>query len=164
MAKSQVLCTILLAVAGLKAGSLQAQDASNIGITEPSIATSFPHNADPYGMRKWLYNNGVSYNFIYTNDVLSNISGGIKRGTIDQGKLEAQLYIDLEKLAGWKNWTFYTNAFGIYNDGRIRRDYVGGMCHLVRPILFEAFLDLFFCQPASTGLEPHKRFLGRTRA
>ena len=70
---------------------------------------------------------GVSSNFIYTNDVLSNLSGGIKRGTIDQGKLEAQLYIDLEKLAGWKNWTFYANAFGIYNDGRIRRDYVGGM-------------------------------------
>ena len=126
MAKS-LLCAILLAVAALKAGSLQAQDASNIGITEPSIATSFPHNADPYGTRKWLYDHGVSYNFIYTNDVLSNLSGGIKRGTIDQGKLEAQLYIDLEKLAGWKNWTFYANAFGIYNGGRIRRDYVGGM-------------------------------------
>jgi porin len=100
---------------------------ASIGITEPSIATSFPHNADPYGTRKWLYNNGVSYNFIYTNDVLSNLSGGIRRGTIDQGKLEAQLYIDLDRLAGWKDWTFYANAFGIYNDGRIRRDYVGGM-------------------------------------
>ena len=73
-----------------------------IGITEPSIATSFPQNADPSGTRKWLYDHGVSYNFIYTNDVLSNLSGGIRRGTIDQGKLEAQLYIDLEKLAGWK--------------------------------------------------------------
>jgi porin len=41
--------------------------------------------------------------------------------------LEAQLLVDLEKLAGWKNWSFYANAFGIYNDGRIRRDYVGGM-------------------------------------
>ena len=97
------------------------------GITEPSIATSFPQNADPYGTRKWLYEHGVSYNFIYTNDVLSNLSGGIRRGTIDQGKLEGQLYIDLDKLAGWKDWTFYANAFGIYNDGRIRRDYVGGM-------------------------------------
>ena len=27
----------------------------------------------------------------------------------------------------WKGWTFYTNAFGIYDDGRMRRDYVGGM-------------------------------------
>ena len=103
------------------------QAPSAIGITEPSIATSFPQNADASGNRKWLYDRGVSYNFIYTNDVLSNLSGGIRRGTIDQGKLEAQLAIDLEKLAGWKDWTFYANAFGIYNDGRIRRDYVGGM-------------------------------------
>src|SRR5207344_3586558 len=64
---------------------------------------------------------------IYTNDVLGNMSGGIRTGTIDQGKLEAQLLVDLEKLAGWQNWSFYANAFGIYNDGRIRRDYVGGM-------------------------------------
>jgi len=108
-------------------GARGQQTTNSIGITEPSIATSFPYNADPSGTRKWLYEHGVSYNFIYTNDVLSNLSGGIKRGTIDQGKLETQLYIDLEKLSGLKSWTFYANAFGIYNDGRIRRDYVGGM-------------------------------------
>jgi len=127
--KSQVVCAVLfLVIAGLESGSLRAQQGpSSIGITEPSIATSFPYNADLYGTRKWLYVHGVSYNFIYTNDVLGNLSGGIKRGTIDQGKLEAQLYIDLDRLAGWKGWTFYTNAFGIYNDGRVRRDYVGGM-------------------------------------
>jgi len=97
------------------------------GITEPSVATSLPQNGDASGMRKWLYDHGISYNFIYTNDVLSNLSGGIKRGTIDQGKLEDQLLIDLEKLLGWKSTTFYANAFEIYNTGRIRRDYVGGM-------------------------------------
>jgi porin len=118
---------VLIIVVGLKIGPLWAQETNDVGITEPSIATSSPQNADPYGTRKWLYQHGISYNFIYTNDVLSNLSGGIRRGTIDQGKLETQLYIDLDKLAGWKNWTFYANAFGIYNDGRIRRDYVGGM-------------------------------------
>ncbi|MGE5770704.1 MAG: carbohydrate porin [Hyphomicrobiales bacterium] len=97
------------------------------GITEPSIATSLPHQGDPFGTRKYLYDRGVSYNVIYTNDVLGNMLGGIRRGTVDQGKFEGQLLVDLEKLAGWKDWTFYTNAFGIYNSGRIRRDYVGGM-------------------------------------
>ena len=101
--------------------------AEKYGITEPSIATSLPNYGDPSGTRKWLYDRGVSYNLIYTNDVLGNMSGGLRRGTIDQGKLEAQLLIDLDKLAGWKDWTFYANAFGIYNSGRIRRDYVGGM-------------------------------------
>jgi porin len=119
---------VLVVLSVSYAGPLLAQGASDRdGITAPSIATSLPQYGDPFGTRKWLYDHGVSYNLIYTNDVLSNLSGGIRRGTIDQGKLETQLYIDLERLAGWKDWTFYANAFGIYNDGRIRRDYVGGM-------------------------------------
>jgi porin len=118
---------VLSVLSVICAGPLWAQGASDrSGITEPSIATSLPQNGDPFGTRKWLNDRGVSYNLIYTNDVLSNLSGGIRRGTIDQGKLEAQLALDLEKLVGWKDWTFYANAFGIYNSGRIRRDYVGG--------------------------------------
>jgi porin len=118
----------VLAVIGIGVTPALAEDTPAAhGITEPSIATSLPQNGDASGARKRLYDHGISYNLIYTNDVLSNVSGGIKRGTIDQGKLEAQLYIDLEKFAGWKDWTFYANAFGIYNTGRIRRDYVGGM-------------------------------------
>jgi porin len=107
----------------------QAQDAKpdENGITSPSIATSLPNNGDPGGIRKRLAEHGITYNLIYTNDILSNVSGGLKSGTIDQGKLEAQLTIDLEKLADWKGLTFYANGFQIHNTGRIRRDYVGGM-------------------------------------
>ena len=104
-----------------------ADEVDKNGITNPSIATSLPNNGDPGGMRKWLYEHGLTYNLIYTNDILSNVAGGLKRGTIDQGKLEAQLTIDLEKLAGWKGLTFYANGFQIHDTGRIRRDYVGGM-------------------------------------
>ena len=134
----RVLCGVLLVVVGLGAGPLRAQDAPNgtddtdkrakeIGITTPSIATSLPDYGDPTGVRRWLNTRGVTFNVIYTNDVLSNVAGGIKRGTIDQGKTEFQVMADLEKLAGWKDLTFYVNAFQIYNTGRIRRDYVGGM-------------------------------------
>src|ERR1041385_7260573 len=97
------------------------------GITHPSIVTNFPDNGDATGVRKKLADLGITYYLIYTNDVLSNLSGGNKRGTIDQGKLEDQLTINLEKLAGLKDLTFYTNAFQIYNTGRIRRDYVGSI-------------------------------------
>lgn len=120
-----ILCAGLGVLFGQLAHAQQAP--SDIGITEPSIATSLPQNGDPFGARKRLHDHGISYNVIYTNDVLSNLSGGIRRGTIDQGKIEGQLLIDLEKLAGLKDWTFYANTFGIYNSGRIRRDYVGGM-------------------------------------
>lgn len=130
----RILCAWLPIIAGLcaclGAGPLRAQQTpvpNDAGITIPSIATSLPQNGDPAGVRKRLSDRGITYNLIYTNDVLSNLSGGNKRGTIDQGKLEGQLTVNLEKLAGWQDLTLYANAFQIHNTGRIRRDYVGGM-------------------------------------
>jgi len=120
-------CLAIYFWAFLHAGPSQAQGVTETGLPMNSIAGNWPNNGDPYGTRKWLYDNGFSYQLIWTNDALSNLSGGIRTGTIYQGKLETQFYIDLEKLAGWKNWSFYANTFAIYNDGRIRRDYVGGM-------------------------------------
>jgi carbohydrate-selective porin OprB len=119
------LVLALLVAEPLAAQTVVPPDAN--GITHPSIATSLPSNGDPAGSRKSLSDHGITYNFIYTNDVLSNLSGGIKRGTIDQGKLEGQLTIDLAKLAGWQDLTIYANAFQIHNTGRFRRDYVGGL-------------------------------------
>lgn len=97
------------------------------GITHPSIATSLPGFGDPFGLRRDLATRGISYNVFYTNDILSNVHGGLKRGTIDQGKIEGTLTVDFEKRAGIQGLSFFANAFEIYNTGRIRRDYVGGI-------------------------------------
>src|SRR5215468_2481032 len=124
-------------LAGLSCGALlvlpaaaAAQDEpgpDKNGITPPSIATSLPYNGDPTGLRAWLAGNGLTYNLIYTNDVLSNLHGGARRGTVDQGKLEYNMTFDFEKLTGWHGLTFYTNVFVIHNNGRFRRDIVGGV-------------------------------------
>jgi len=119
------LC-LVLAGFGVTAPAL-AQTPNSNGITEPSIATSLPQNGDASGARKRLAERGFTYYLIYTNDVLSNLSGGNRRGTIDQGKLEAQFTLDLEKSAGWKDLTLYANLFQTTNTGRMRRDYIGGL-------------------------------------
>lgn len=119
------LCLIAALFSAEATAQVATPDAN--GITNPSIATSLPDNGDPGGIRKRLADHGVTYNLIYTNDVLSNVAGGIKRGTIDQGKLEAQITINFDKISDWKGLTFYANGFQIHNTGRIRRDYVGGM-------------------------------------
>jgi porin len=98
-----------------------------IGIDAPSIATSLPSYGDPTGLRRRLNDRGVTFSLIYTNDILGNLAGGIRRGVIDQGKLESRLNVDLEKLVGWQGLTFYANTFSTYNTGRIRRDYAGGL-------------------------------------
>src|SRR5512139_1158696 len=107
--------------------TVQAQawwDRAPNGIPSPSIATSLPHHGDPAGSRKRLADFGVVYGVEYTNDLLSNLHGGNRTGTIDQGKLHGLLTVDLEKLAGWQGLTLFGNFFQIHNTGCIRRDYV----------------------------------------
>jgi porin len=99
----------------------------NDGIADPSIATSLPYNGDPTGLRALMAAYGVTFNFFYINDVLGNVNGGLRRGFIDQGLLEYNMTVDFEKLIGWRDLTFHTNAFLIHNTGRILRDYVGGI-------------------------------------
>ena len=123
-----VLCLVVAGFGAAAPGSAQTlATLDSHGIPEPSIATSLPQYGDPSGTRKRLSERGFTYYLIYTNDVLSNLSGGTRRGTVDQGKLEAQFTFDLEKMAGWKDLTLYANAFQIHNTGRMRRDYVGGL-------------------------------------
>ena len=120
----------LLVIAGFPTEPLRAQNVSqpqNTGPSDASIAALLPQNGDPTGLRKWLEQHGTTFTVFYTNDVLGNLSGGIKRGTIDQGKVELQVTTDLDKVAGLKDLTLYWNAFQVHNTGRIRRDYAGGM-------------------------------------
>lgn len=102
-------------------------DSAHNGIPEPSLATSLPLNADVARARKWLADRGVVYGLEYTTDTLANVRGGLRTGTIYQGKLQGILTVDLARLAGWEGLSFYLNFFQIHNTGRIRRDYVGGI-------------------------------------
>ena len=120
----------LLVVGGFSAEPLGAQNVlqpQNTGPSDASVASSLPQNGDPTGLRKWLEQRGTTFTVFYTNDVLSNLAGGVKRGTIDQGKVELQVTHDLDKVLGLKDLTLYWNAFQTHNTGRIRRDYAGGM-------------------------------------
>jgi porin len=97
------------------------------GTPVPSIASSLPENGDPWGYRKWLAERGVVFGLEYTNDVLSNVHGGLRTGMIDQGKLQGVLTIDFGKLAGWEGLSLFSNFFQIHHTGHIRREYVGGI-------------------------------------
>ena len=67
----------LIALAAVSSACAQDAGPDANGITSPSIATSLPYNGDYYGTRKRLAEHGVTYNLIYTNDILSNVSGGL---------------------------------------------------------------------------------------
>lgn len=102
-------------------------DETRNGIPVPSIATSLPQDGDPSGVRKWLAGRGIVFGLEYTADVLSNVRGGLRTGTIYQGKLQGIVTADFDRLSGWQGLTGSVNVFQIHNTGRIRRDYVGGL-------------------------------------
>jgi porin len=97
------------------------------GLPVHSVARNLFAQSDANSARRTLAERGITYNIFWVNDVLANISGGQKRGAIAQGKFDGALSIDFEKFAAWKGLSFYTNFFAIYNTGRMRRDYVGGI-------------------------------------
>src|SRR5246500_4043073 len=54
------------------------------------------------GTRSYLERLGVTFTFSYTNDLLANVSGGIKTGAVAIGIFQPQVDLDLQKLLGWE--------------------------------------------------------------
>jgi porin len=125
-----------VAASRVLAGLIEATSVSNAaaqpdradGGMSATAVTAHPAYVDARGVTpKRRTIDGLLYDFVYTNDLLANVSGGSRRGVIDQGKLEGIVSAELEKLAGLPGLYFFANAVQIHNTGHIRRDYVGGI-------------------------------------
>jgi porin len=93
----------------------------------PLVPTAESETATPVPLHGLAQ--GIEYGFVYTGEVLGNVSGGLGRGAIYDGKLEGVLRADLGKIGGenWDGLTFFANVFQLHGSGRLRRDYVGGV-------------------------------------
>src|SRR6185436_1359247 len=116
---------VALLGATLSAGAALAADEWQNGVPPSSIATSLPNGGDAGGMRKWLFDRGLSYSFVLTSEVLGDVAGGMRTGAVFQGKLETIVKADLDKMLGLRGLNFFANSFQIHNTGGIRRDHVG---------------------------------------
>ncbi|BAT61817.1 porin B precursor [Variibacter gotjawalensis] len=114
----KALGAAVLALA-LASPAARAEEAPT-GIPPVSIATSLPANGDPLNIRAWLAAHGITYGSTYTNEILGNVSGGLRQGGLYAGKLEASVGLDFEKIAGWSGLTFFGNAFQIHNTSGLR--------------------------------------------
>jgi porin len=102
-----------------------AEELDKNGAPVPSLSTSLPNSGDLGGVRKWLYEHGLTYSFVLTSELHRDVAGGMRQGGVFQGKLETIVKADLEKMLGLRGLSFFTNSFEIHNTGGIRRDYVG---------------------------------------
>ncbi|MFC7738455.1 carbohydrate porin [Roseomonas sp. GCM10028921] len=92
-----------------------SDDPSEVSTT-PSIADSFP-DPDPGRIRASLGERGITYSSTYIGETLGNVSGGIKQSRTYQGRLDMQIDMDFEKLAGLRGLSFHANAYQIHGRG-----------------------------------------------
>lgn len=96
---------------------------AGLALAGPMLTTfPAPARADTTGDAR-----GISYGAAYTAEALSNLSGGLQRGSLYQGKLEGYVSADLEKPAGLTGLSFHLHGFQIHGTGGIGRDYVGSL-------------------------------------
>ena len=125
MSKLRLNISVLAAIA--MAEPAMAETDVVDGIPPVSIATSLPDNGDPTGSRRWLAQHGITYGLIYTGEALRNESGGVRRGGLYQGKLEAFTAIDFGKFAGWQGLSFFGNAFQIHRTSGMRGEHFNSL-------------------------------------
>ena len=102
------------------------------------------------GLRSRWAEQGVNFEAVYTGDVMSNRSGGVKRGTEYLDNTDLMLTLDGEKLLGRHGLTLF--LYGIVNNGNSPTDNVGdlqGVDNIDAPTtskLLEAWVEQSLCQ------------------
>jgi porin len=63
---------------------------------------------------------GIKFAATYIGEALGNPSGGLKRGSVYEGRLNLAVDAVFEKLAGMRALTFHANMFQIHGGGLSR--------------------------------------------
>jgi porin len=91
----------------------------------------------------------LSFGATFIMDNIGNVSGGMKRGFINFGRLDLGVDADLEKLAGISGLKFHANMFEIWGRG-LTHDYIGNLATvseieaLPDTRLYEAYFERTF--------------------
>jgi porin len=89
---------------------------------------------------------GVKFAATYIGEGLGNVSGGLKRGAVYEGRLNLAIDVDLQKLAQIPQLTFHANVFQIHGGGLSRGSLlnfftVSGIEALPTTRLYEAYFE-----------------------
>ena len=91
----------------------------------PSLALpdELPVSKDSYAIldrweafQSYMHEKGILLDTINTLDVLTNVSGGLRRGTGTAGDFDMLLTVDGEKLFGWEDATVFLYGLGLYGE------------------------------------------------
>jgi porin len=92
---------------------------------------------------------GVKFTLTYVADALASVDGGLRRGAIYEGRLNAAIDLDLAKLVGMSGLSFHANAFQSHGP-RLSAQYIGNILpvssieELATTRLYEAWFEQKF--------------------
>ncbi len=78
------------------------------------------------GGRPWLSKHGVDFEFFYVGAVPSNVSGGLRRGSVYEGLLLMTLDLYSDKLVGYEGGRFHAGSLWIHGN-EFSKDYIGDL-------------------------------------
>ena len=114
---------LLLAAALLAAGTAAAQENKKTDDDKPAD----PDTGESTVEEKTLgllpnpfQKDGAKFAATYIGEVLGNPSGGLKQGSVYEGRLNLAVDLDLQKLAALEQLTFHANMFQIHGGGLSR--------------------------------------------
>src|SRR5262249_19870211 len=123
--------------------------AARAGAKDETAAEWLPIPKSFSDWRSELDKKGLSFGATFIMDNIGNVSGGMKRGFINFGRLDLGVDADLEKLAGLDGLKFHANMFEIWGRG-LTRDYIGNLATISEiealpdTRLYEAYFEKTF--------------------
>jgi porin len=110
-------------VAVLSAGAATAQEdkkTDDLKPADPDTGESTVEESTLGLLPNPFEKRGIKFAATYIGEAMGNPSGGLKQGSIYEGRLNLALDADLEKLAGLKQLAFHANLFQIHGGGLSR--------------------------------------------
>lgn len=95
---------------------IEAHDSKQIAETEraKSLLEQDYLTGDWGGARTKLADQGVTFGATYIGETMGNVSGGVDQTAVYAGRLQLDMTLDFEKLAGLKGSSFYVSAYEIH--------------------------------------------------
>lgn len=133
-------------LAGVQAGAQEDKKTDDDKPADPDTGESTVEEKTLGLLPNPLQRYGVKFAATYIGEMLGNTSGGLKRGTIYEGRLNLAVDVDLEKLADLDKLTFHANIFQIHGDGLSRENLqnffvASGIEALPSTRLYEAYFE-----------------------
>jgi porin len=113
----------IVLVAVLSAGAATAQEdkkTDDLKPADPDTGESTVEESTLGLLPNPFEKRGIKFAATYIGEAMGNPSGGLKQGSIYEGRLNLALDADLEKLAGLKQLAFHANLFQIHGGGLSR--------------------------------------------